>query len=202
MIERAPPNVSERDVFDFFSDIGLAPTSVKIMYDAQDQCSGQIVCEFPDSHKARRATTKDGMLFGRGHVKVEMMPSGRRRNPVDPSILGNKGQIRPSLLGARPIVPGMLPSRFSGIPPGPNPFIQALQNANGPRHSTPSTRGRGGPSRFGPRNDFSNSSSGRDRDDRMGGGSRGRGSGLPIELEPPVIDGPDMFGKPGYNRHR
>lgn len=62
MLKGAPSNVSERDVFDFFSDIGLMPMNVKIMYDTDGSCNGQVVCEFPDPHKARRATTKDGMV--------------------------------------------------------------------------------------------------------------------------------------------
>lgn len=60
MLKGAPPHVAERDVFDFFSDIGLVPAHVKIMYDANGSCNGQIICEFIDPHKARRATTKDG----------------------------------------------------------------------------------------------------------------------------------------------
>jgi hypothetical protein len=180
-------------VFDFFSDIGLAPVNVKIMYDAHGSCNGQIVCEFSDSHKARRATTKDGMLFGRGHVKVEMMPSNRRRLGADHMLKG----IRPSLLGARPIVPGMLPPRF-GAPPGPNPFLQAMQAPNGPRHSGPVPLRPRGLSRFGPRNEFA-SSNGRDRDDRLGS-SRSRSGTAVSHLDgedESVLGGPDMFGKPG-----
>jgi hypothetical protein len=190
MLKGAPANVSDRDVFDFFSDIGLMPMNVKVMYDTNGTCDGQVLCEFQDPHKARRATTKDGMMFGRGQVQVEMVPTGRPKRMSDP--LQNKG-FRPSLLGPRPF--GGSNARF-GNPPGPNPFVQALQGG-GPRPLRPR-----GSSRFGPRTDF-NGSNGVDRDDRSGGGG-GRAREPRVKLSqtsPPELDDSGAsgidFGKPG-----
>lgn len=190
-IKGAPPNVSERDVFDFFSDIGLMPMNVKIMYDTDGTCNGQVVCEFADPHKARRATTKDGMLFGRGHVQVELVPSGRKR-VSDPT---QTKSFRPSLLGPRPV--NMPNPRFGGGPPGPNPFVQALQGVApgaGIRSSGP--RSRGPNPRFGqPRGDFG-PSNGVDRDDRTGG----RGRGMRSFPQSQTSEASSFnFGKPGIS---
>lgn len=179
MLKGAPSTVSERDVFDFFSDIGLMPMNVNIMYDTDGNCSGQVVCEFHDPHQARRATTKDGMMFGRALLQVELLPSGRKR--VGQEFIGQGKHFRPSLLGARPGGGGG--PRFGG-PAGPNPFVQALQG--GPARQP---RGRG-PRFGGPRQDFG----GIDRDDRSGG--RGRGRGQPAGNDGNTVAAAG-FGRPG-----
>lgn len=125
------------------------------------------------------------MLFGRGHVEVQLMTSGRRSGS-DLSLL-QKGH-RPALLGPRPTT---VNPRF-GIPPGPNPFVQALQAANVPlRPPGPhGARIRGPyPSRFNP------NTSRVDKDDRLGGE---RSSRVPGHH---VVEGEEgggfQFGKPG-----
>lgn len=162
IMKGAPPNITERDVFDFFSDIGLAPMNVRILYDTDGQCSGQVICEFPDNNKAKRATTKDGMLFGRGQISVSLLPS---RNTTRGANSGNAGEFgqqnnfirnpRPGLLGPPPLrgqgggggggtpaAPGM--TRFPTPTGSPNIFEQALQQQSGPGPVRPSMGGQGG----------------------------------------------------------
>jgi len=195
MLKGAPPHVAERDVFDFFSDIGLVPSNVKIMYDTNGSCNGQIVCEFLDPHKARRATTKDGMLFGRGHVEVQLVTTGRKRGLDLANLAALNKSHRPALLGPRPMLPSGNP-RYA-MPFGPNPFVQAFQGVNGtPPRPTGShgTRPRGPhPSRFSARNEFDSTTI--DIDDRLGGG-RGRNSSASHVVEDDV-GGMPQFGKPG-----
>lgn len=165
IMKGAPPNITERDVFDFFSDIGLAPMNVRILYDTDGQCSGQVICEFPDNNKAKRATTKDGMLFGRGQISVSMLPS-RNVNRGGSANAGEFGQSnnfmrnpnpthRPGLLGALPPAmraqgPGSAPgsggmNRFPTPTHTPNIFEQALQQQQQVRPGMGGPGGRGGP---------------------------------------------------------
>ncbi|ODM94574.1 RNA-binding protein 12, partial [Orchesella cincta] len=193
IMKGAPPNISERDVFDFFSDIGLTPTNVRIMYDSDGQCSGQVICEFPDNNKAKRATTKDGMLFGRGQISVSLLPNRSRVSggsvepaPQQNSFLRDFSQQRPrtGLLGSGPLRGA--PAGMNSSPRFPNPnnnspniFEQALQQQSGPVRPPPplgSGRGRGGPNGTGERmSRFNNARS----DFRGNGMGRGRGAGGP-----------------------
>ena len=127
---------------DFFSEIGLTPLTVNNMFDQNGIPNGQIVCEFSDSAKARRATTKDGTLFGRVPVKVSMWPSSkgvatsRSSSSIGgvPSSHGNpfnpRGS-RPSLLGPRPAsMQNNSNTRFANNhSQSQNPFTQALQQS-------------------------------------------------------------------------
>jgi len=46
MLKGVPLTMSERDVFDFFSDVGLRPKRTKLLTDAQTgNRIGKIVCE-------------------------------------------------------------------------------------------------------------------------------------------------------------
>ncbi|CAG7831853.1 unnamed protein product [Allacma fusca] len=142
MISGVPPQTKERSVLDFFSEIGVTPLSVRLMYDQNGAMpNGQVVCEFPDPSKARRATWKDGTLFGRVPVKVSLLPSGNSHNRTNnPSHMGslagnhNSSQFpprgtRPSLLGPRPAIPNSNAARFQSNHQSQNPFTQALQQS-------------------------------------------------------------------------
>jgi hypothetical protein len=157
MLKGVPPNMSERDVFDFFSDIGLSPINVRMLTDPHGSRTGQVICEFQDPGQARRATTKDGMVFGRNTISVNLLA---RKGGALPN------RTRPGILGSAPPGPGFVPNPRFHNPVSvqdENPFVQAL-NAQPPRmmlgpggphgglrgRGGPRMRGRGGPG-LGPR---------------------------------------------------
>jgi len=192
----APENVTQRDILDFFSDIGLAP-NVRIMYDSDGQCSGQVICEFTDNNKAKRATTKDGMLFGRGQISVSLLPN-RSRISGATGTTGGGGDLglqqntnflrdfqqrpRPGLLGIGPPrgAPNSSPRFPNPTSNSPNIFEQALQQQSGPgpAGARPPLGGGGGRGRGGP-NGERMSRFGNARGEFRSNMGRGRGAGGP-----------------------
>ena len=148
MLKGAPPNMSERDVFDFFSDIGLSPINVRILTDPHGGRNGQVLCEFQEPGHARGAIAKDGMYFGRNKILVTLIP---RKGGSNGEMRGQPGMRgRPGILGSVP-GPGFVPNpRFQNPAQSDNPFVQAL-NAQPPQHMMGGPgprgglRGRGGP---------------------------------------------------------
>ncbi|XP_054274657.1 uncharacterized protein LOC128994268 [Macrosteles quadrilineatus] len=65
-----PFSVTDRDILDFFSDEGLAPTQIHIMLDKQGQPAGDAFCEFNTTEEVERALSKNGTHMGRSVVSV------------------------------------------------------------------------------------------------------------------------------------
>lgn len=217
----APPNITERDVFDFFSDIGLAPMNVRILYDTDGQCSGQVICEFPDNNKAKRATTKDGMLFGRGQISVSLLPSRNSKissgggggefgggSLLQPNYLVRSQNQRPGLLGPAPRggAAGNGTPRFPNATTSgsPNIFEQALAQQSS-QLTRPNVGDGGGRGRHGGRgrgermSRFSNNSDARGDFRHQNGMGRGRGGFNAKQKEDLIITDDEMalFNKKG-----
>lgn len=126
MLKGVPLNMTERDVFDFFSDVGLSPQRVKMLTDAQTgNRINKVICEFNDVSQARRALAKDTQFFGRSAIGVHMLP---RREGGGPHGRGGRG----GSFAPRPVFPHQN-SRFQ--PPhqiqSENPFEQAWNASAG-----------------------------------------------------------------------
>ena len=71
-----PPSAMERDVSDFFSDVGVIPQHIDIVTDDSRMRTGDAYCTFVSVHEAERALGKHGGFLG-GHtinVSMEMDP--------------------------------------------------------------------------------------------------------------------------------
>ncbi|XP_015127257.1 uncharacterized protein LOC107048552 [Diachasma alloeum] len=131
-----PFQVIERDIQDFFSDIGIVPRRIHMMLNNHGSPAGECFCEFESAEEAVRATGKSGLPMGKNFPTIELVA---RNKMLD--MLGNADtqfvetqQPFPLPLQERPRFSpmGNHPPRFGnggfGLPRGP-PGIMAL-----PRH--------------------------------------------------------------------
>lgn len=68
-----PYKTTDRDVIDFFSDIGLVPIHIHMLISKYGP-SGECYCEFSSPEEAVAALDKNGMPLGTGIVNVEPFP--------------------------------------------------------------------------------------------------------------------------------
>lgn len=78
-----PFNANDRDILDFFSDEGLAPTQIHIMLNKLGQPAGDAFCEFNTVEEVHRALTKNRTLMGRSVVAVEPVPREEMMSALD-----------------------------------------------------------------------------------------------------------------------
>ncbi|KAL0279795.1 UNVERIFIED_CONTAM: hypothetical protein PYX00_001276 [Menopon gallinae] len=71
LMKNLPLEASDRDICDFFSDIGLVPKRIHLMLDARGQPSGDAYCEFSESGQAQSACSKNGMPMGKNVLLVQ-----------------------------------------------------------------------------------------------------------------------------------
>jgi hypothetical protein len=71
------PMTNERDVLDFFSDIGIIPTKIHILRNKYKKPSGDCICEFPIVNDAASAMAKDGFHLGRNRVTLKFIAKNR-----------------------------------------------------------------------------------------------------------------------------
>ncbi|KAJ8985112.1 hypothetical protein NQ317_012762 [Molorchus minor] len=67
---RLPPKTNDKDIADFFSDIGVIPTKIHLMSNSMG-FTGQAYCEFMTSEEATRASKKDDTILGNNHISVK-----------------------------------------------------------------------------------------------------------------------------------
>ncbi|KAJ8929904.1 hypothetical protein NQ314_017369 [Rhamnusium bicolor] len=68
-ISRLPAKTSDKDIADFFSDIGVIPIKIHLMSNNLG-FTGQAYCEFVNSEEASRAVKKDDTMLGNIHISV------------------------------------------------------------------------------------------------------------------------------------
>ncbi|CAH0545949.1 unnamed protein product [Brassicogethes aeneus] len=176
VLTRLPPNSNDRDIADFFSDIGVIPSKVHLVNGPMG-FTGQAFCEFDSQDHTNKALKKDDTVFG--NVQISVKPSTRKEMLA---ALGQNIDQKPSpTLPPPPIVNqnrpmvniDNKPPRMNMNPrmqfPNQRPFFNRNNFGGGPNFVP-----RGGP-RFGPR----------------GGGPRFRFNGPPMNhgnMETPMAD--------------
>jgi RNA recognition motif-containing protein len=140
LLKGLPVDANDRDILDFFSDVGLVPLRIHIMLDKFNKPTGDAFCEFSNVEEAARSCTKNNMPLGKQDVIVQAVlreemnealglvsqpelpvhpvPLTRIQHPRD---FGNRSM---GLLGVSPSGPllGRMPllGRHPGsMPPGP-----------------------------------------------------------------------------------
>ena len=111
LISGLPPNFMERDVGDFFSDIGVIPQLIEIVYDDNRVSIGSAYCQFCSSEEAERALDKNGDFFDGHTVTVSLVHSpdepilpivntyknedgDHSFNPCERNLSGGRGSIK------------------------------------------------------------------------------------------------------------
>jgi RNA recognition motif-containing protein len=68
-----PPSALERDIGDFFSDVGVIPQIIEIVYDEERMPVGNAYCQFASMQEAERALDKNGGFMGGHTVSVTLV---------------------------------------------------------------------------------------------------------------------------------
>ncbi|XP_077299088.1 uncharacterized protein LOC143920206 [Arctopsyche grandis] len=68
-----PLRTKDRDILDFFSDVGVIPVKTHLMLTIQGQPSGDCFCEFMEPEEAKTALNKNGAMLGGNVVSVELV---------------------------------------------------------------------------------------------------------------------------------
>uniref|UniRef100_A0A069DX97 RRM domain-containing protein n=1 Tax=Panstrongylus megistus TaxID=65343 RepID=A0A069DX97_9HEMI len=72
LIKGLPPQCSERDILDFFSELGVAPLNIHLLQDNVGQSShSEAYCQFETDEEADKSVSKNGANMGRFVVSVE-----------------------------------------------------------------------------------------------------------------------------------
>ncbi|KAJ8884150.1 hypothetical protein PR048_016007 [Dryococelus australis] len=74
LLKGLPDNANDRDILDFFSDVGLVPMRIHIMLDKFSKPTGDAFCEFSSPEEVVRAIAKHKMPLGKENVSVEAIP--------------------------------------------------------------------------------------------------------------------------------
>lgn len=72
LISNLPVKSNDRDISDFFSDIGLIPTKIHLISN-NEGFTGQAYCEFETTEEAAKAAVKDETLMGLNKVSVKLL---------------------------------------------------------------------------------------------------------------------------------
>lgn len=136
LLSGMPLKTSERDVKDFFSDIGLVPVGVHMLL-GKFGPTGECYCVFSNPDEASGALDKNAMPLGTGTVRVELFPRREmernlglpssaapmnqqqgpgprfqgRFGPRGPNMMGPSPRGPPNMIRRRPQGPGM---RYEG----------------------------------------------------------------------------------------
>lgn len=135
-----PSNVNERDITDFFCDVGIVPDKVHLVTD-EVGFTGKAYCEFVSLDEAQSAVAKDGMYLGAGIITVKSVsraeiddaigfrPSQPHMNNMNylnsnprPYFRNNFGMMNPRIpdfMGPRPMMRFQPPPKENYLgPPG------------------------------------------------------------------------------------
>ena len=146
-----PPTAMERDIGDFFSDVGVIPQMIEIVYDDERLPVGNAFCQFSSMQEAERALDKNGGFMGGHTVSVTLVESHHDAPPV-PAV-GDE----PSHFNPYPDAPNVMNQSDRGPRggggyghPGSNgPSYRPMGDGNG--YNNPRFGGGGGPRFGGPR---------------------------------------------------
>ncbi|KAF4518491.1 hypothetical protein B566_EDAN006496 [Ephemera danica] len=70
LLQGLPPSSNDREILDFFSDVGLVPLRIHVMLDSNNTPSGDAFCEFSSCAEGARALAKNGNILGTKEVSV------------------------------------------------------------------------------------------------------------------------------------
>ena len=73
LISGLPPTAMERDVGDFFSDVGVIPQLIEIVYDDSHAPIGSAFCQFGSTEEAERALDKNGGFLDGHTIKISLV---------------------------------------------------------------------------------------------------------------------------------
>lgn len=111
LIFRLPQKTSDKDIADFFSDIGVIPTKIHLMSNNMG-FTGEAYCEFLNSEEATRAAKKNETILG--STSISVLPISRQEMN---NVLGSAFPAPMEHPGVSPMKnPPLSPNqRFAGV---------------------------------------------------------------------------------------
>ncbi|XP_043476285.1 uncharacterized protein LOC122507563 [Leptopilina heterotoma] len=138
-----PYQSNDRDILDFFSDIGIVPHRIHMLLNQSGKPAGECFCEFDTSEEAMRAIGKNGLPLGKNVPTIMLVPRSKMLDTLGISD-SHSAQIQiphhypmhhhhHPMHDMRPRFPGpMHYPRFGFGPRGPPPGMMGM-----PRHMMP-----------------------------------------------------------------
>ncbi|CAH0382838.1 unnamed protein product [Bemisia tabaci] len=139
LLKGLPFKANDRDILDFFSDVGIVPLKIHIMFDKQGKPAGDAFCEFNTPEEANRGLVKQNAPMDRNIVTVVPIPRHEMMcalgilppGPMMPPHMAGPGmpapRMPPGMMGPPMGHPGDMrmpmhhrPTRPDFIPGGPN----------------------------------------------------------------------------------
>ena len=131
LLKNLPVDANDRDILDFFSDVGLVPLRIHIMLDKFGKPTGDAFCEFSSLEEAERSCTKHNMPLGKQEITVQAVLRTEMNEalglgpphdvPMQPVSMGRMQQQHPRDFGSRSV--GLLGMSPSGPPLGRMPLL-------------------------------------------------------------------------------
>lgn len=120
-----PMTINERDVADFFCDVGIVPDKINLIHE-DTEFTGTAYCQFANMQDTQAAVSKDGMYLGTNVITVKSVP----RPEYDEAL-------------------GLVPSASNVVQP--NNHLPNFNNHMGPNQQRPYFRNHFNQNNFGPR---------------------------------------------------
>lgn len=121
-------HTTDRDILDFFSDIGIVPVKIHMLLNpGSGKPAGECFCEFDTCEEALRAVSKNGLPLGKNFPSIELVSRSKMLSTLGLDVKNNEGNMMSS---HNPLPELLRPPRFGGpmmhggggprFPPGGN----------------------------------------------------------------------------------
>jgi RNA recognition motif-containing protein len=123
LLHGLPSSVNNREILDFFSDIGLIPMHIHIMQDEMGVPVGDAFCEFRNPIEGARALAKNKAILGSKEISAKLVTRQDMEMALNmpkkmlPQHGGPGGPIMMPRNGQEPMRHQMRPPHFMGRPP-------------------------------------------------------------------------------------
>lgn len=97
VLNNLPLKTNDRDISDFFSDVGIIPTKIHLMSNHLG-FTGTVYCEFNTFEESTTALEKEGVQLGTNVISVKPIPRKEMQSMLGITIPGNQPPIHPSLM--------------------------------------------------------------------------------------------------------
>lgn len=97
VLNNLPLKTNDRDISDFFSDVGIIPTKIHLMSNHLG-FTGTVYCEFSTCQESTTSLEKDGVQLGSNIISVKPIPRKEMQSMLGITIPGNQPPIHPPLM--------------------------------------------------------------------------------------------------------
>lgn len=118
LLKGLPLQVTDRDILDFFSDVGLVPLRIHVILDKSGKPNGEAFCEFNSIEESIRSLSKDNSHMGKQEISVKSIPRIEMQNTLGINVHqtdhNSNPPLRQNMSGRMHHGPGGPPRMYSG----------------------------------------------------------------------------------------